>query len=406
MKISLFDYDLPAERIAQAPVTPRDASRLLCLSRDRTVSHHVFGDLVDLLPENALLVLNDTRVLRARLFGSKTSGGRVELLLTEPGPDGWKALWKASRRPRAGEEIRIEARGHACVEPVRVLGDAGDREILVALPGDGLAFLERHGHLPLPPYIRRPDDEDDASRYQTVYAHEPGAVAAPTAGLHFTPELLDKLRARGVKTTTLTLHVGIGTFAPVQVEDTDDHPMHFERFCISEACARALADQPADAPVIAVGTTVVRALESAALVQADQSGGALDLAPSKGQADLTGRQAQADQSGGALDLAPSKAQADQSGGALDLAPSKGQADLTGRQARQVRQGWQSTNLFIQPGFRFSIVDSLITNFHLPRSTLLLLVSALRDRETILAAYREAIAKEYRFFSYGDAMYLP
>lgn len=338
MKISLFDYDLPTERIAQSPVTPRDASRLLGLSRDRSVTHHVFSDLVDLLPENALLVLNDTQVLRARLFGRKASGGRVELLLTEPGPDGWTALWKASHRPRAGEVILPE---RPDAEPIRVIGDAGDREILVALPGDGLAYLERNGHLPLPPYIRRPDDDEDASRYQTVYAHEPGAVAAPTAGLHFTPGLLERLRVRGVKTVQLTLHVGIGTFAPVQVEDTDDHPMHAERFCISEACAQVLAAHPAGAPVVAVGTTVVRALESAAFGH-----------------------------------------------------------------RQIRTGWQSTNLLIQPGFRFSVVDSLITNFHLPRSTLLLLVSALRDRETILAAYREAIEQKYRFFSYGDAMYLP
>lgn len=260
MKISLFDYELPTERIAQSPVSPRDASRLLCLSREGRISHRVFADLADLLPENALLVLNDTQVLRARLFGRKASGGRVELLLTEPGPEGWKALWKASRRPRAGEEILPE---DAAAEPIRVLGDAGEREILVALPGDGLSYLERHGHLPLPPYIRRPDDDVDARRYQTVYAQEPGAVAAPTAGLHFTPELLDRLRTRGLKTAQLTLHVGISTFAPVQVEDTDDHPMHAERFCISEACAQALADHPTDAPVVAVGTTVVRALEAA-----------------------------------------------------------------------------------------------------------------------------------------------
>ncbi len=343
MKISLFDYDLPAELIAQTPVEPRDASRLLRVDREGAVSHHGFIDLEEMLPPGALLVVNDTRVLRARWFGRRTTGGRVELLLTEPGPDGWRALWKASGRPRAGEELLPEEPG---AEPVRVLGDAGERELLVALPGDGLAYLERHGHLPLPPYIRRPDTGDDARRYQTVYAREAGAVAAPTAGLHFTPELLDRLRARGVHTTALTLHVGIGTFAPVQVEDADDHPMHAERFCIPEACAEALANQPPDAPVVAVGTTVVRALESASLPR----------------------------------------------------------EVRG--PRRVRTGWQSTNLLIQPGFSFSVVDSLITNFHLPRSTLLLLVSALRSRETILAAYEEAVRERYRFFSYGDAMYLP
>lgn len=338
MKISLFDYDLPAELIAQTPAIPRDASRLLRVDRDGSVSHHGFSDIVRMVPAGALLVVNDTRVLRARWFGRRSTGGKVELLLTEPGPDGWKALWKASRRPRAGEELLPEAPG---AEPIRVLGDAGERELLVALPGDGLSYLEQHGHLPLPPYIRRPDTDDDARRYQTVYAREAGAVAAPTAGLHFTPELLDGLRSKGVRTTSLTLHVGIGTFAPVQVEDTEDHPMHAERFCIPEPCAAALAAQPPDAPVVAVGTTVVRALEAAA---------------------------------------------------------------TGH--RRVRVGWQSTNLMIQPGFTFSVVDSLITNFHLPRSTLLLLVSALRSRETILAAYEEAVRERYRFFSYGDAMYLP
>ena len=372
LKISLFDYDLPTEQIAQAPVSPRDASRLLCLDRDDRVTHHVFSDLVELLPKNALLVLNDTQVLRARLLGRKVSGGRVELLLTEPGPEGWKALWKASHRPRPGEEILPETPG---AEPIRVLGDAGEREILVALPGDGLTYLESNGHLPLPPYIRRPDGPEDARRYQTVYAETPGAVAAPTAGLHFTQDLLGRLQARGVKTATLTLHVGIGTFAPVKAEDTDDHPMHAERFCIPEACAQAIAGHPADAPIVAVGTTVVRALESAALESAALGSAALGSA--------------------ALESA-----------ALESAARKVQADVTGHQARQVRQGWQSTNLLIQPGFRFSIVDSLITNFHLPRSTLLLLVSALRSRESILAAYREAVTRKYRFFSYGDAMYLP
>ncbi|MBU1242279.1 S-adenosylmethionine:tRNA ribosyltransferase-isomerase, partial [Myxococcota bacterium] len=333
MKISLFDYDLPTEQIAQAPVSPRDASRLLCLDRDDRVTHHVFSDLVELLPKNALLVLNDTQVLRARLLGRKVSGGRVELLLTEPGPEGWKALWKASHRPRPGEEILPETPG---AEPIRVLGDAGEREILVALPGDGLAYLESNGHLPLPPYIRRPDGPEDARRYQTVYAETPGAVAAPTAGLHFTQDLLGRLQARGVKTATLTLHVGIGTFAPVKAEDTDDHPMHAERFCIPEACAQTIAGHPADAPIVAVGTTVVRALESAALGSPALGNAALDLASRKVQADLTDHQALGN---AALDLASRKVQADLTdhqalgNAALDLASRKVQADLTGHQAR-------------------------------------------------------------------------
>ncbi len=338
MRIDLFDYELPEELIAQHPCERRDGSRLMMVDRDGRISHRAFAEIVELLPRNALLVLNDTRVLRARLYGAKPTGGRVELLLTEPASSGWKALWKASRRPRAGEVILPE---NPQAAPIRVLGDAGEREILVELPGDGLAYLEHYGHLPLPPYIRRPDAGEDAERYQTVYAKNPGAVAAPTAGLHFTPALLDELRERGVNIQAITLHVGIGTFAPVQVEDTDDHVMHEERFCIGEDCARAIESHPDDAPIVAVGTTVVRALESAA-----------------------------------------------------------------RGRRRVQPGWQSTRLLIQPGFSFQVVDSLITNFHLPRSTLLLLVSALRDRETILDAYRTAVAERYRFFSYGDAMYLP
>jgi S-adenosylmethionine:tRNA ribosyltransferase-isomerase len=391
LKISLFDYLLPADLIAQAPVEPRDASRLLRLDRDGSVSHHGFSQLAEMIPSEALLVVNDTRVLRARWFGRRPSGGRVELLLTEPGPDGWRALWKASRRPRAGEELIPEVPG---AEPVRVLGDAGERELLVALPGDGLAYLERNGHLPLPPYIRRPDTEEDARRYQTVYAREAGAVAAPTAGLHFTTELLDRLRARGVRTTALTLHVGIGTFAPVQVEDTEDHPMHAERFCIPEDCAAALAAQPPDAPVIAVGTTVVRALESASF-----PGGAPETGSLSGRAPES-----ASFPGGAPETAAFPGGAPESG-SMGGAPESGSMGGA-RGPRRVRTGWQSTNLMIQPGFTFSVVDSLITNFHLPRSTLLLLVSALRSRETLLAAYQEAVRERYRFYSYGDAMYLP
>jgi len=340
LRIDLFDYELPEELIAQHPCAQRDHSRLLTLGRDGEISHGVFADIADRLPPNALLVLNDTRVLRARLYCKKPStGGRVELLLTEPqAGGGWKALWKASRRPRAGEILLPE---HSGAEAIRVLGDAGEREILVELPADGIAYLERYGHLPLPPYIRRPDGQEDAERYQTVYARTPGAVAAPTAGLHFTPELLEKLRAKGVKIQNVTLHVGIGTFAPVKTEDTEDHIMHEERFCIGEDCARAIAEHPADAPIVAVGTTVVRALESAAAGK-----------------------------------------------------------------RRLQTGWQSTRLFIQPGYEFQVVDSLITNFHLPRSTLLMLVSALRTREMVLEAYSTAVRERYRFFSYGDAMYLP
>ncbi len=339
MKISLFDYELPPELIAQEPVHPRDTSRLLVLAKDGKVAHHLFRDVADLLPAGALLVVNDTRVLPARLYARKASGGRVELLLTEPGPDGWNALWKASHRPRAGENLFLENVENA--PPLTVLGDASEREIRVAVPGDSVDYLERYGKLPLPPYIRRSAGPADRETYQTVYAEQPGAVAAPTAGLHFTTELMETLEERGIRFARVTLHVGIGTFAPVKVEDTDEHVMHEERFHITEECARTIAEHPTEAPVVAVGTTVVRALETAAC---------------------------------------------------------------GR--RRVRTGWQRSGLFIQPGFSFQVVDSLITNFHLPRSTLLCLVSALRDRETLLDAYRSAVRENYRFFSYGDAMYLP
>lgn len=338
MRIDLFDYNLPLELIAQQPCEQRDASRLMTVDRNGNMTHGVFGDIVEQLPANALLVLNDTRVLKARLYCKKSTGGRVELLLTQPQATGWKALWKASRRPRAGELLLPE---NESASAIRVLGDASEREIIVELPGDGIEYLEQHGHLPLPPYIRRSDNTQDAQRYQTVYARTPGAIAAPTAGLHFTPKLLQKLRDKGVRIHFITLHVGIGTFAPVQVADTDDHVMHAETFCIGEECAQAIANHPVTSPIVAVGTTVVRALESAAIAK-----------------------------------------------------------------RRVQTGWQSTQLFIQPGYSFSVVDSLITNFHLPRSTLLLLVSALRSREIILNAYRIAVQERYRFFSYGDAMYLP
>ncbi len=339
MNVNLFDYSLPQELIAQAPKVPRDTSRLMVLERDGLIRHETFARIVEYIPEGALLVFNDTKVIPARLFTSKTTGGKVELLLTRGSGSRWQAIFKASRRPKEGDLLFIEG---ADTEPILVTSRGEGREISLKLPvnGEPWEFLERFGHIPLPPYIERPDTAEDRERYQTVYAKSPGAVAAPTAGLHFTPDILEALDRRGVRTAHLTLHVGIGTFAPVKVEDTDDHIMHEEWFHIPETLTEAIAALPPEAPVIAVGTTTLRALEGAA---------------------------------------------------------------TG--PRRVTAGEGDTAIFITPGYRFQIVDALITNFHLPRSTLLMLVSALRDRDSIMAAYAEAVAQRYRFFSYGDAMFI-
>ncbi len=348
MKVDLFDYHLPPEGIAQHPPASRDASRLLLLAKNGSRTHTTFGTLVDHIPEGALMVFNDTKVIPARLFTTKTTGGRVELLLTRQrskSPSQWYSIFKASRRPKEGELLSLE---HAPeLPPIEVLSSGKGRELLLRLPCETLyggpspwAYLEEHGHIPLPPYISREDNRKDRTRYQTVYAANPGAVAAPTAGLHFTPELLKALRAKGVTQATLTLHVGIGTFSPVKADNTEDHKMHEEVYHIPESLVQRIAALPESAPIIAVGTTSLRALEGAALGK-----------------------------------------------------------------RTLRAGNGSTEIFITPGYTFSIVDALITNFHLPRSTLLMLVSALRTRESILEAYGEAIQLGYRFFSYGDAMFI-
>jgi S-adenosylmethionine:tRNA ribosyltransferase-isomerase len=393
-----FDYELPAEAIAQEPA-PRGESRLLVLDREGDERHRRVGELPALLRRGDLLVVNDTRVLPARLYGhprrnagdlpgtaaeipsggraSEPPGGntggpaddrasgatgdrgieaagggavsgplrdggavpRVELLLVERlGEREWEVLVRPGRRARPGAVIELDAARGLSAEVLALAGD-GRRRVRFSLPIE--AHLDRLGHIPLPPYIRRPDDTEDRERYQTVYARSPGAIAAPTAGLHFSAGMLAALEAAGIERVAVTLHVGIGTFKPVTAALVSEHRMDRERYEVSTETAAAIAAaRAAGRRVVAVGTTVVRALESAVL-----------------------------------------------------------ANPTG----DVQAGAGTTELFITPGFRFQVVDVLLTNFHLPHSTLLMMVSAFAGRDRTLAAYREALALGYRFFSYGDAM---
>ena len=332
MDRSEFRYALPEELIAQQPLPERSASRLLVLG-GRSPEDRRFSDLPGLLRPGDLLVFNDTRVIRARLHGRKPTGGRVEMLLERiTGARTATAQLNASRSPRAGTELAL-----ADGVGARVEGRTGALFEL-RFDTDLEPFLQAHGEVPLPPYIRRGAEPRDEARYQTVYAREGGAVAAPTAGLHFDAALLAALRARGIETAFLTLHVGMGTFTPVRTRRIEDHRLHGE-WCrvTADLCARIHRTRERGGRIAAVGTTTVRALESAA-----QDG----------------------------ELKPLEAE---------------------------------TSLFIRPGFRFRVVDALITNFHLPESSLLMLVCAFAGRERVLAAYRRAVAHRYRFFSYGDAM---
>ena len=327
-----FHYDLPAELIAQQPLGERAASRILVVDGDSTEDRR-FSDLPGLLRAGDLLVLNDTRVIRARLRGRKPTGGRVEMLLERiSGRRTATAQIKASRSPGDGAELRL-ANGTSA----RVLGRHGPL-FRLEFSTDIEPLLEAHGEIPLPPYIRRNAAPEDQARYQTVYARDDGSVAAPTAGLHFDSELFQALHERGVETAFLTLHVGIGTFAPVRTQRIEDHRLHTEWCRVTSAsCERIRQTGQRGGRIVAVGTTVVRALESAA------QGG-------------------------------------------ELKPFEGE-----------------TSLYIRPGFRFRVVDALITNFHLPESSLLMLVCAFAGRDRVLDAYRHAVAQGYRFFSYGDAM---
>jgi len=387
LRIEELQYDLPPDRIAQFPAERRDTSRLMVIDRAAgSLRHETFSRLAELVPPGALLVLNDTRVLPARLHLRRRSGGRIEgLFLHEPEPGMWELMVTESRRLRPGESLRIESQEstaqepwHACpaaqeeghtrrdvqeqahAQQVRLIGrqEAGIWRVQPVPAGDAHAILMRYGKAPLPPYIKRgrrgeacegarqgggeggePSATFDAERYQTIYARQPGAVAAPTAGLHFTPEVFGALAPAGISTAFVTLHVGVGTFAPIRCEDLADHPMHAEWSECPETTANAVnAARAQGRKVVAVGTTSVRVLETCA----DEAG-----------------QLRAD------------------------------------------SGW--TRLFIYPPYRFRAVDAMITNFHLPGSTLLAMVFAFAGRERVLAAYQEAIRDGYRFYSYGDAM---
>ncbi len=362
LRIEDFDYDLPEDRIAQTPLEPRDASRLLVLSRtDGRIAHRTFRDLLELLRPGDCLVLNDSRVLPARLVGRRPGGGRAEVLLlrrsaTGGGAEVWEALVRPARRLRPGASVLFGEGDGALTATVLERGKGGEAVLRLSPAGgtasaqsaDGTAgetsdaagrvdrLLRRLGRAPLPPYIRAP--LADPERYQTVYACEEGSAAAPTAGLHFTPELLAAIQDRGVAVARLTLHVGLDTFRPVQVERLADHRMHAEFYRLpEEAAALVNATRARGGRVVAVGTTAVRVLETCA-----------------------------------------------AGGGV-----------------RAGEGW--TDLFIFPGYRFQAVDALLTNFHLPRSTLLMLVAAFAGREAVLAAYEEAVREGYRFYSFGDAM---
>lgn len=350
MRIEDFDFELPPEQIAQHPPPARDGSRLLVAPRNaEKLFHHAFGELPALLREGDLIVVNDSRVFQARLLGRKVpTGGRAELLLVRPSSNEpaanvlasapgseWICLGQASKGLKAGTQLEFDGLQAQVLEPL------GNGECRVRFEGEAKsleAALQRAGRLPLPPYIRREPTPEDSSRYQTVYARSPGSVAAPTAGLHFTPALLKALADRGVQRAAVTLEVGPGTFMPVREGELDRHVMHSERYEVPQATVEAIEKtKRCGGRVIAIGTTVVRTLEAACVDGA------------------------------------------------------------------VRSGKGETAIFIRPGHRFAAIDGLLTNFHLPRSTLLVLVSALLGRERTLSVYREAVAQGYRFFSYGDAM---
>ncbi|MGE5451236.1 MAG: tRNA preQ1(34) S-adenosylmethionine ribosyltransferase-isomerase QueA [Acidobacteriota bacterium] len=337
--LSDFDFELPPELIAQHPAAERSASRLLD-GRGPTPVDHVFRDLPGLLRPGDLLVFNNTRVIKARLYGSKQSGGAVEALVERvlPNREVW-AHMRSSKSPKPGSVVRF-----ADAFDAEVLGRCGPDNGMfhLRLSGEPLELLEQHGHVPLPPYITHADAEDDVRRYQTVFAAHPGAVAAPTAALHFDEPLLQALKDKGIHTAAVTLHVGAGTFQPVRTDNLADHKMHSEWFDVPFDTVQAIeATKAAGGRVVSVGTTTLRALESAAL----------------------------------------NAPADQI----------------------LNAGSRETDIFITPGFDFKVVDVLITNFHLPKSTLMMLVSALAGYDHIRALYQHAVAQGYRFFSYGDAM---
>ena len=339
MKKSDYYFELPPELIAQTPLEKRDSSRLMCMDRETgEVSHRVFSDLAELLRPGDCLVMNDSRVLPARLLGTRETGGAVEvLLLRDLGGGEWECLTRPGRKTRPG--TRLSFGGGELSADVVSVAEGGNRVIKFNYDGIFLEVLERLGKMPLPPYIK--EELQDSERYQTVYSRELGSAAAPTAGLHFTKELLEKIAAKGVRECFVTLHVGLGTFRPVKEDEIEDHDMHSEFCIIPEETARIITEtKRAGGRVVCVGTTSCRTIES-------------------------------------------------------FANEDGTVDA--------KSGW--TDIFIYPGYKFKCMDALITNFHLPESTLVMLVSAFAGREHILNAYNEAVANKYRFFSFGDAMYL-
>lgn len=344
-QLSDYDFVLPTSLIAQHPANERTSSRLLVVTGD-TFADQQFKDLAGLLNPGDLLVMNDTRVLRARFFGQKASGGQIEVMIERIHANGRSAhaQIRASKSPKPGARLYL-----AGAFNVDVAGREAEffmLELPRTEPRNFWQLTEAHGQLPLPPYITHTPDAEDETRYQTVYAANPGAVAAPTAGLHFDEGMLQELNARGIETATVTLHVGAGTFQPVRAENLDEHVMHHEWYHLPDATVAAIAACRArGGKVVAVGTTSLRALESAAHYQKIAPGGLLHAHS------------------------------------------------------------RETDLFIRPGYQFNVVDRLITNFHLPKSTLLMLVSAFAGYDTMRAAYQHAIEQQYRFFSYGDAMLL-
>ena len=337
MKKSDFNYQLPDALIAQKPLAQRDSSRLLCMDKSTgVIQDNSFTDFINLIHDNDLLVFNNTKVIPARLYGKKQSGGKIEILIERvQDPHHAIAHIKASKAPKPGTVIELND-GYIC----QVLGRIDDLFQLEFADIPLMSLLDKIGHIPLPPYLTRADDESDLTRYQTVFAKELGAVAAPTAGLHFDLAMMDLIKAKQIQTTFVTLHVGSGTFQPVRVENLAEHLMHKEYFAVTQSTVDAVkATRAKGGRVIAIGTTAVRALESAS-----KSG-------------------------------------------------------------ELIAGFGDTDLFITPGYQFKSVDAMLTNFHLPESTLLMLVSAFAGYQPIMKAYHHAIDQSYRFFSYGDAMFL-
>lgn len=348
MHINDFDYELPQELIAQTPAEKRDYSRLMVVHRDSgEVEHKHFYDILDYLKAGDCLVLNNSKVLPARLYGRKEgTGANIEFLLIKRiEGDTWETMVRPGKRLKPGDAVSFSD-DKLFRAFVKDYGEDGTRIVEFEYEGIFLERLEELGKMPLPPYIERDNNSEDKDRYQTVYAKNEGSVAAPTAGLHFTPQLLEKAKAKGVKLAYVTLHVGIGTFRPVKVENIEEHHMHFEEYFIDEETARIINDtMKAGGRIVSVGTTSTRTVESAAVYD-EECGKYL-----------------------------------------------------------VKAGHGSTGIFIYPGYEFKIIGALITNFHLPKSTLLMLISALYNREDILRVYRIAVEEKYRFFSYGDAMFI-